>query len=108
MGGIGGEGLGGPADFIAEARIWRTRHGGTLRSLYPYVLAARAGLRHRLARFPHYHRRALALARTPSAIPRVFLKPHPPPPPLTHVSLFRPPHHPLPPPQPPPPPPHPA
>jgi len=87
IGGIAGAALAGPADFIAEARVWRTRHGGTLRSLYPYVLAARAGLRHRLARFPHYHERALALARTLSAIPGVLLKPNPPHTHMMHVYL---------------------
>ena len=52
VGGIAGAALAGPADFIAEARVWLRRHGGNLVHLYPYVLAARVGLRERLDRFP--------------------------------------------------------
>jgi threonine aldolase len=35
LGSIAGAVLCGPADFIAEARVWQRRHGGNLISLYP-------------------------------------------------------------------------
>ncbi len=36
LGGIAGSILAGPADLIAESRIWQRRHGGNLVHLYPY------------------------------------------------------------------------
>jgi threonine aldolase len=87
IGGIACAVLCGPADFIAAARVWQRRHGGNLFQLYPYVLAARAGLRQRLGRFPTYHERAVAIARTLAAIPGVAVKPDPPQTNMMHVYL---------------------
>jgi threonine aldolase len=87
LGGISGAALAGPADIIAEVRVWQTRHGGRLRQLYPYVLAARAGLRQRLPRFAHYHERAVEVARVLRAIPGASLKPDPPQTHMMHVYL---------------------
>ncbi|WIG60537.1 MAG: Low-specificity L-threonine aldolase [Ktedonobacterales bacterium] len=87
IGGISGAALAGPTDFIAEARIWLRRHGGNLRSLYPYVLAARAGLRERLARFPAYHERAVRIARVLTSIPGIAVTPDPPQTNMMHVYL---------------------
>lgn len=87
IGGIAGAVLAGPKDFVAEARVWQRRHGGTLRSLAPYVLAARHGLRERLGRFPAYHERALGIARALAAVPGVILKPDPPQTHMMHVYL---------------------
>ena len=52
MGGIAGSVLAGPVEFIAEARQWIRRAGGNLFSLFPYVLAARAGVERNLASMP--------------------------------------------------------
>lgn len=87
LGGIAGAALAGPESFIAEARVWKVRHGGNLVHLFPYVLAARAGLRHRMSHFPHYHTRAVAVAATLSAIPGVTIKPNPPQTNMMHVYL---------------------
>jgi threonine aldolase len=87
LGGIVGAALAGDKDFIAEARVWQRRHGGNLFQLYPYVLAARAGLRHHLSRFPHYHTRAVAVARALTSVPGVSLKPNPPQAHMMHVYL---------------------
>ncbi len=78
IGAIAGAALAGPDDFIAEARIWQRRYGGNLIHLYPYVLAAREGLRRRLPRFPHYHERAVSLARALDEIPGIEIVPNPP------------------------------
>ena len=87
IGGLAGAVLAGPADFVAEARVWQRRHGGNLIRLYPYVLAARAGLRQRLGRFPHYHQRALAVARALTAVPGIVVTPDPPQTHMMHVYL---------------------
>src|SRR5579871_525598 len=87
IGGITGAALTGTRDFIAEARIWQVRHGGRPRSLFPYVLSARAGLRQRIARFPHYHARALAIAEALHTIPGIQILPERPQTHMMHVYL---------------------
>ncbi|HET9111105.1 MAG TPA: beta-eliminating lyase-related protein [Ktedonobacterales bacterium] len=87
IGAIAGAALAGPADFIAEAKIWQRRHGGNLIHLYPYVLAARSGLRQRLPRFAHYHERAVEIAAALSTVDGVALKPNPPQSHMAHVYL---------------------
>jgi threonine aldolase len=87
VGGIAGAALAGQADFIAEARVWLRRHGGNLVHLYPYVLAARAGLRERLQRFPAYHERAQQVAAALQTVPGVVVKPAIPQTHMMHVYL---------------------
>jgi threonine aldolase len=87
IGGIAGSALAGPADFIAEARVWQRRHGGNLIQLYPYVLSARVNLLRRLSCFTRYHERALSVARVLSAIPGISVKPNPPHTNMMHVYL---------------------
>ena len=87
VGAIAGAALAGPADVIAEARVWQIRHGGRLVQLYPYVLAARAGLRRELPRFPGYHERAVRIAAALGDVPGVILKPNPPQTHMMHVYL---------------------
>jgi threonine aldolase len=52
LGGLAGAALLGAQDFIAEARIWRRRLGGTLYRTTPEVVSALAGLRDRLPLIP--------------------------------------------------------
>jgi threonine aldolase len=87
IGGLAGSILAGPADFIAEARVWQRRHGGDLVHLYPYVLGARAGLRDRLDRFPRYHARAKSLAAALRTLPGVAILPDPPHTHMMHIYL---------------------
>ena len=87
IGAIAGAALAGPAEFVAEARIWQRRHGGNLIHLYPYVLSARAGLEQRLAHFPAYARRAVEVARALRAVPGVIIKPERPQTHMMHVYL---------------------
>ena len=87
VGGIAGAALAGPADFIAEARVWLRRHGGNLVHLYPYVLAARMGLRERLDRFPAHHERAKQVAAALQSVPGVVVKPAIPQTHMMHVYL---------------------
>ncbi len=48
LGGMAGAALLGPADFIAEARLWRRRQGGTLYHLTAEAVSALAGLKNQL------------------------------------------------------------
>ncbi|HEX8996817.1 MAG TPA: beta-eliminating lyase-related protein [Ktedonobacterales bacterium] len=84
---IAGAALAGPADFVAEARVWQRRHGGNLVRLYPYVVSARAGLRKRLPRFASYHERAVSFAAALTRVEGVLLKPNPPQTNMMHVYL---------------------
>jgi threonine aldolase len=60
--GLAGAALVGPEDFLAEARQWRTRMGGTLYRSTPEALAALAGLRDLLPRMGECYAWARALA----------------------------------------------
>ena len=48
LGGLAGAALLGPADFIAEARLWRRRQGGTVYHLTAEAVSALAGLKDQL------------------------------------------------------------
>ena len=56
LGGLAGAALLGPADFIAEAKLWRRRHGGTIYRLTAEAVSALAGLRDRLPVIPEHGR----------------------------------------------------
>jgi threonine aldolase len=87
IGGIAGAALAGPADYIAEARVWQRRHGGNLVQLYPYIIAAREGLRLRLPRFAGYHERAVRIAQALGELPGIMVKPNPPQTNMMHIYL---------------------
>jgi threonine aldolase len=87
LGGIAGAILAGPADLIAEARVWRRRHGGTLIALYPYILSARQGLRERLDRMGAYHEKAIAIAAGLAQLPGIDVVPDPPQTNMMHLYL---------------------
>lgn len=89
LGGIAGSALAGPADFVAEARVWVRRHGGNLYTQHPFLLSARAGLREKLPRIPRYVERAAAIARIFAALPGVRVVPDPPPTNMMHVVFPR-------------------
>jgi threonine aldolase len=54
LGGIFGAALLGTAEFIEQARIWARRAGGNPITLYPEVIAARAGLLKYLSHMPQF------------------------------------------------------
>jgi threonine aldolase len=87
LGGIAGAALAGPADMIAEARIWQRRHGGKQVQLYPYVLSARHGLQTRLERMSLYHAKAVEVAAALATLPGVDILPNPPQTHMMHVFL---------------------
>ncbi|MEO8625556.1 MAG: beta-eliminating lyase-related protein [Candidatus Limnocylindrales bacterium] len=84
LGGTAGSMLLGEEDFIAEAREWRHRHGGTIFNLWPYAASALAGLRLRLPRMKSYVAHAREIASALSAINGVEVVPDPP-----HTNMMR-------------------
>jgi threonine aldolase len=87
LAGLAGCVLAGPLDFIREARVWQRRQGGTLPAIWPYVLAARAGLDEHLPRIPLYVAKARALAPRLAAIPGVEVVPEAPPTNMFHLHI---------------------
>jgi len=87
LGGLAGSMLLGEEDVIAEARLWRKRHGGTLYRLWPYAAAALAGLRLRLPRMEAYAAHARAIAAELSTVDGVEIVPDPPQTPMMHLYL---------------------
>jgi threonine aldolase len=59
---LAGAVVAGPEEVIAEVRLWRSRHGGTLWTMLPYAVSALRGLRDELPRMAEYHDRALEMA----------------------------------------------
>ena len=62
LGALAGACLAGEEDLVAEARLWRKRHGGALFGLWPSAASALFGLRERLPRMPRYYAHARAIA----------------------------------------------
>lgn len=87
LGGIAGSVLAGPADIIAEARVWQRRHGGNLIHLFPYVLSARKGLAEHLERMETYYVKAREIAAVLSPFPQIEILPNPPQTNMMHVYL---------------------
>jgi threonine aldolase len=87
LGGLAGCALAGPADVVAEARVWLVRHGGRVPSLYPYVVAARIGLDAHLPRMEERYRKALDIGAALAAHPAIDVVPDPPQTPLMHVLI---------------------
>lgn len=84
LGGLAGACLAGSEDVVAEARLWRKRHGGTLFGMWPNAAAGLAGLRKRLPLMPTYVEHARAIAAELAALPGVEIVPNPP-----HTNMFR-------------------
>jgi threonine aldolase len=83
IGALAGAMLLGPEDFIAEARVWRRRHGGTLVQLHPFVASAAMRFDGQLAKMAAYRARAGAFAESLAEIDGLSVEPNPP-----HVNLF--------------------
>jgi threonine aldolase len=91
IGALAGAMLLGAEDFIAEARVWRRRHGGTLVQLHPFVASAAMRLDMQLAKMPAYRTRALSFAAGLSTIGGVVIDPQPPQVNLFHAHFAAPP-----------------
>jgi threonine aldolase len=87
LGGLAGCCLAGEEDLIAEARVWRRRHGGTLFGMWPNAASGLAGLRKRLPLMPQYVQRAQEIAARLRDLPNVEIVPDPPQTPMMHLHV---------------------
>jgi threonine aldolase len=62
IGGIAGAILAGDEAFSNESKVWKTRNGGNLISLYPYILSADYYFKQRLHKMEQYYEEAKELA----------------------------------------------
>lgn len=87
LGGIAGAVLAGDEDFVAEARLWRRRMGGTLIHQSPMIASAAMRLDARLAQMQACHARALSLAQALADVPGLKVNPDPPHTNMMHIYL---------------------
>ncbi|MDR3691864.1 MAG: beta-eliminating lyase-related protein [Fimbriimonas sp.] len=83
--GLPGAVLAGPADFIAEARVWQRRHGGNLVHMFPNAISAKLGIDKRLALIPSYVAKAAEVAEIMRTLDGVQVVPEFPPTNMMHV-----------------------
>ena len=87
IGGFAGALLAGDDAFIAKARVWRRRLGGTLYHLSPLVAAAAMRFDERIALMPALYRRALDLAAGLAGLTGLRVDPSVPQTNLMHLYL---------------------
>jgi threonine aldolase len=85
LGGIAGAVLTGDEDFIAEARVWRRRMGGTLVHQSPMIVSAAMRLDARLAEMDACYARAISLAEALSGVPGLKINPAKPQTNMMHI-----------------------
>lgn len=84
---LGGCVLAGPEDVIAEARVWRIRHGGRLSTFEPLALSAERGLDELLPRMPSFVRKAKEIGAALAPLDGVTVVPDPPQVAMLHVAV---------------------
>lgn len=84
---LGGCVLAGPEDVIAEARVWRVRHGGRLSTFEPMALSAERGLDEVLPRMPSFVRKAREIGTALARLDGVTVVPDPPQVAMLHVAV---------------------
>jgi threonine aldolase len=87
IGAIAGAALAGAASFVAQARDWRKRMGGTLVQLYPLVASAAMRFDDSLARMPRRRECAASLASALATVEGVRVLPSPPQVGMFHVHF---------------------
>ena len=87
LGGLGGCVLAGPEDLIAEARVWRVRHGGLLSSFDAIALSAELGLDEVLPRMSSFVSKAQEIGAALAAVDGIDVLPDPPQVAMMHVFL---------------------
>lgn len=92
IGALAGAMLLGDENFIAEARVWLTRHGGTLYQQYPTVASAAMRFDQRLERMPAYFARTRAFVDAVKSFPGVRVLPDSPQVNLVHLHFDMPAH----------------
>jgi threonine aldolase len=87
LGGHGGCVLAGPEDVMAEARVWRIRHGGRLATYEPLALSAERGLDELLPRMPSFVRKAREIGVALARVDGIDVAPDPPQVAMLHVHV---------------------
>ena len=87
LGGLPGAMLAGPADFVAEAKVWQRRHGGNLHTLAPNAIAAKIGIDRHLPRIPAYCRKAAEIADALRGVEGLAIVPEHPPTNMMHLHF---------------------
>jgi len=83
LNGLPGALLLGPADFVAESRIWLRRHGGNLFTQFPAVISAKIGMEKYLPKMPLYVAKAKEVSKVLALIEGVQVIP-----PLPHTNMM--------------------
>ena len=87
LGGIAGAVLAGDEDFIAEARLWRRRMGGTLVHQSPMIVSAALRMEERLGMLGACHDRSQSLAEGLRGLPGLRLNPDRPQTNMLHLHF---------------------
>jgi threonine aldolase len=87
LGALAGAALAADPDVISEARVWQRRHGGSVVTLHPFVVAAELALDERLGRVDTYFQHARAVAAALVQMDGIEVVPNPPQTPLFHVLM---------------------
>ena len=87
LGGLAGAALAADGDTIAEARVWQRRHGGSVVTQHPSVVAAELAMDDRLGRMAVYFRHARAIGKALTEVDGLEVVPDPPQTPLFHLHL---------------------
>jgi threonine aldolase len=87
LGGFSGSVLAGSGELVAQARVWRRRHGGSLYHLFPLVAASRRGLDELAPRMGEFLAHARAIAAELRDVAGIDVVPDPPQTPLFHLHL---------------------
>lgn len=87
LGALGGCILAGPEDVMAEARVWRVRHGGRLSTYEPIALSAERGLDELLPRMPSFVRKARQIGAALARLEGIDVVPDPPQVAMLHVHV---------------------
>jgi threonine aldolase len=87
LAGLAGCVLAGEGEFISQAAVWRRRHGGTLKALFPLAAAAHGGLDSLMPLMPRFLEHARELASALRELPGLAVVPDPPQTPLFHVHV---------------------
>ena len=87
IGGLGGAMLLGRASFVAQAKIWIQRQGGSVYRRSPYVVSAAMQFEKRMAEMPAYFQRTLWLFELLKSYPQFIPNPSSPQSNMLHVYL---------------------
>ncbi|MFW9928568.1 MAG: threonine aldolase family protein [Candidatus Thorarchaeota archaeon] len=83
LGGLTGALLAGDSEFISEAKIWQRRHGGNLKTQFPYIVSAKLGLENHLNKMDLYVKKAKEIANVFNQFDQIEILPNPP-----HTNMF--------------------